>query len=282
MNASASAASIRAPEAGGRRWKRFTKPALSATAAFWLAVALIGQLLFAAYVVGFYGRTAVQGRWQEWNSVLQAGYIRGDHLGNAALSAHLLLAVALMLSGAAQLVPRIRKRLPRLHRWNGRLFLASAAIASVTGLFMVWTRNTAGDLSQHLGISLNALLILGFAGLALHHARTRRFDVHRLWALRLFIAVNGVWFFRVGLMFWIVANHGPVGFDPKTFTGPFLTFLSFATYIVPLTVLELYFRAQRSRHALGELAMAAGLACVTLAMAVGIAAAFALLWLPYL
>jgi len=79
-----------------------------------------------------------------------------------------------------------------------------------------------------------------------------------------------------------VANQGPVGFDPKTFTGPFLTFLSFAQYLVPLAVLQLYLHAQERREPRGQLAMAGGLLVLTLAMMGGIAAAAAIMWLPHL
>ena len=37
--------------------------------------------------------------------------------------------------------------------------------------------------------------------------------------------MNGVWFFWLGLLLWLMIHQQPVGFDPKTFTGPFLTFL---------------------------------------------------------
>ncbi|MFZ8531235.1 hypothetical protein ACO1NH_13755, partial [Staphylococcus aureus] len=76
-------------------------------------------------------------------------------------------------------------------------------------------KGTVGDLGQHLGMSLNALLIVGFAILAWQAARTRDFPAHRRWALRLFLAVNGVWFFRVGLMLWLLVWRRPMGFDPK-------------------------------------------------------------------
>ena len=101
-------------------------------------------------------------------------------------------------------------------------------------------------------------------------------------ALRLFLAVSGVWFFRVGLMFWLIANRGPAGFDPQTFSGPFLTFLAFAQYLLPLALLELYLRAQQSRRGLTKLATAALLALATLAMAAGIAGAALVMWLPRL
>ncbi|MFS8063221.1 MAG: DUF2306 domain-containing protein [Luteimonas sp.] len=206
----------------------------------------------------------------------------GDTAGNLVLASHLLVAAVVTIGGLLQLLPQIRQRHPRIHRWNGRVFLLSAVVASVGGLIMVWTRRTGGDASMHIAISLNALLILACAGMALRHALSRRFDLHRRWALRLFLVVAGGWFFRIGLMFWIVANQGPVGFDPKTFTGPFLTTLSFAQYLLPLAVLELYFRAQRSRRPQAAVAMAAGLGSLTLVMAAGIVAASMILWLPKL
>ena len=63
------------------------------------------------------------------------------------------------------------------------------------------------------------------------------------------MVVNGVWFFRVGLMLWLLVNGGPVGFNPATFTGPFLTALSVFTFAIPLSliVLELYVYAQRKQ-----------------------------------
>lgn len=107
---------------------------------------------------------------------------------------------------------------------------------------MVWTRGSVGDMVQHISISIQAVYIILFALLGIRYARTRQFAKHRAWALRLFMVVNGVWFFRVGLMFWVLVNGGPVGFNPETFTGPFLTALSICTYAMPLSliVLEMY------------------------------------------
>jgi hypothetical protein len=78
-----------------------------------------------------------------------------------------------------------------------------------------------------------------------------------------------------------VANQGPAGFDPETFTGPALTAIAFLSWGLPLAVLQLYFRAQRA-GARGRLAMAGGLGVATLFTAAGIAAASMLLWLPKL
>lgn len=249
----------------------------------WFAMAALGQLLFATYVLGFYGRLALAGRPQNWNRVLPHGYVAGDTWFNLVLALHLLFAVTVIAGGLMQLIPRIRHGAPAFHRWNGRAYLLLCTVLALGGLNMVWVRGgVVGDLTQHLAISLNALLILGFAGAAWRCARARRTDAHRRWALRLFLAVSGVWFFRVGLMGWIVLNGGPAGFDPQSFTGPFLSVLSFAQTLLPLGVLQLYLRAQRSASARFRFTVAGGLGALTLFMVLGIGAATAFMWLPQL
>jgi hypothetical protein len=244
-------------------------------------VAVLGQFAFASYVVGFYGRTAVRGDFRQWNTVMPHGYVPGDRVGNALVGLHLAIAVLIMASGALQLMPQVRRWAPRFHRWNGRVYLVSAGLMGMGGLAMVWGRGAVGDLSQHLAISLNALLIMACAGMAWRQALARRFDRHRRWAIRLFLVVGGVWFFRLGLPLWIVLNQGPAGFDPDTFTGPALTTLAFAQYTVPLVLAELYFRAQCSPRPAVRWTMAAGLSVATLATAAGVVAASTMLWLPH-
>jgi hypothetical protein len=124
---------------------------------------------------------------------------------------------------------------------------------------------------------LNALLILWFAAMALTTARARQFAEHRRWALRLYLVVAGVWFFRVGLMAWLLVWRAPVGFDGKTFTGPLLTGLAFGQTLVPLAVLELYLRSKTPGAQRG---LAVVLAMLTVVTAVGIVGATMGMWLP--
>jgi hypothetical protein len=248
----------------------------------WFIVAILGQLLFVTYVIGFYGRAAAQGRPELWNKVLPHGYVTGDTFGNIVVAMHLAFAAYITLGGALQVISGVRRWFPTLHRWNGRAYMVSAFIMSAGGLVMVWTRGTVGGPAQAVAISINALLIMLCAVMTLRHALARQFDVHRRWALRLFLVVSGVWFFRIGLMFWIAVNQGPVGFDPHTFRGPALVALAFGQYLLPLAMLELYFRAQKSRSAAAQGIMAASLGMLTLVTAAGIAAAFMFMWLPML
>jgi hypothetical protein len=269
-------------EAIRRNDSRRADALLSAAAKSWFAVAVVGQLLFVIYVIGFYGRAAAQGRPELWNKVLLHGYVPGDTMGNTVVAMHLAFAVFIIVGGTLQVMTGVRRRFPRLHRWNGRIYLLSAFIMSIGGLTMVWTRGTVGGPAQTMAISINALLIMVCAVMTVRRALARQFEVHRRWALRLFLVVSGVWFFRIGLMFWIAVNQGPVGFDPHTFTGPALVALGFGQYLLPLALLELYFRAQKSRSAAAQGVMAASLGSLTLVTAAGIVAASMFMWLPKL
>jgi uncharacterized membrane protein len=256
--------------------------ALKAAGSCWFFVAVLGQWLFVVYIVAYYGGALVAGNYDKWGKFLTHGLVPGDRLGNLALAMHLATAALITCLGPLQLVPQLRARLPRLHRWSGRVYLVTVLLVSSSALYLVWVRNerVPGDLLQHLGISLDATLILISGTLALRAALARRFALHRRWATRLYLVVSGVWFFRVGLMFWLIVNRGPVGFDPQTFQGPFLDCLSFAESLLPLAVFELYWRARDHGGPMTRSAVAAGLVALTAAMGTGIFAAFMELWLP--
>jgi Predicted membrane protein (DUF2306) len=255
---------------------------LATAGATWLAIALAGQALFAGYVLIFYGGAVVRGDWAAWNEVFPRGYAPGDHFGNVLVASHVAFTVLLVLAGAAQLLPAVRSRVPTLHRISGRVFVAGAVVLALGGLGMMLHRGAVGDATQHLALAGNAMVLLVCAVQALRHARARRFAQHRRWALRLWVAFSGVWFFRIGLALWLVVHGKPVGFDPESFSGPFLTVLAFGQYIVPLALLEVWLRTDRHggpRLQAAVAVMFGGLALVTFA---GVAAASLILWLPRL
>jgi len=251
--------------------------ALKAAAGFWFVVAVIGQVVFGFATASFYGLTALRGDYHGWR--ITQGHVAGNMLGNSAVALHLIAAVIIMLAGAVQLVPQVRSCFPVFHRWNGRIYMLAALALSFAGVYMTW-RGSVGDTSQHIGGSLNAVLIWLFAGMALRYALARDFKTHRRWALRLFLVVSAAWFFRIVFFLSFVVFGGPVGFDPTTFRGPFISVMSFGQYLLPLAVLELYLRAQHRPGALRRMAMAAVLFVVTVAMGVGIFAVTMAFWVP--
>lgn len=255
---------------------------LSMAVTTWFVVTTIGQWAFGGYIIAFYGKSTASGDLAKWNEVLPHGYVKGDWAGNLVVGVHVLLAAVLVFGGPLQLLPFVRRRAPLFHRWLGRLYVTTAIIVATGGLAMVWTRGAVGDLVQHVSISIQTVYIVLFAWLAWRCARTRRFDQHRKWGLRLFMVVSGVWFFRIGLMCWLVLNGGPVGFDTRTFSGPFLTALAVFVYALPVSLglLELYFYAQKTKKHGAITAIALLILIVTALMAVGIFGAIAGMWLP--
>jgi len=252
--------------------------ALKTAAQFWFVATVVGQLIFAFTVASFYALTALRGDYHKWN--FTNGYVPGFSLGNTAIALHVASAVIIMLAGAVQLVPQIRSRFPVFHRWNGRIYMLTAVTLSVAGLYMTWFRGSVGDLSIHLGSTLNAVLIWLCGGMALRYALARDFKTHRRWALRFFLVVSASWFFRIGFSLSFLIFKGPFGFDPTTFRGPFLTFMSFAQFLVPLAVLEIYLRAQDRPGALRRMATAGVLFVLTLAMGAGLLAVATAQWVP--
>ena len=254
--------------------------ALKAATRFWFGVAVIGQSIFFFAVASFYGITAARGNWQAWNKFMTHGFTPGKPLGNFVVSMHVFSAAIIILAGMLQLIPQIRNRFPVFHRWLGRIYVVTAFTLSGAGLYMLWFRGTVGNASQHLGSTLNAVLIMLCAVMAMRYAMLRDFRTHRRWALRLYLVVSASLFIRVGIFLATFLNRGPFGFDPVTFTGPYLTFVSFAQYLVPLGVLELYLHAQEHPGAARRFAVAALIFVLTLGMGTGIAVVSMAAWIP--
>lgn len=252
---------------------------LTAAAALWFVAAVIGQTAFAIYILIFFGGTGAAGDFEAWNRRLMNGIIEGDPIGNASVVAHLLLAFVITVGGPLQLIPRIRTKAPAFHRWNGRIYIATAITISLGGLYMVWARGVFGGFVNQVAISLNAVLIIVFAAIAVRYAIARDITTHRRWALRLFIAVSGVWFYRVGIMAWILGNGAPVGITANL-DGPFDRFIAFGNFLLPLAVLELYLRVRERSGPTAMMATALLIAVLTGIMALGIFGAISGMWLP--
>ena len=257
--------------------------ALTAAAGLWFVTALIGQWAFLYYIAGFYGAATVRGDFAAWsrNTHLLNGYVPGDTAGNLAFAAHVLLAIAVTFGGALQLIPQLRSRWIALHRWNGRVFLATAVAGALSGLYMIWVRGSRANDTAGVATSIAAILIIAFAWQAWRAARARAITTHRRWALRTYIVANTVWFQRIGIFGWMIANHGTPGMS-KHFDGWFDIGWEFGCWLLPLAVLELYLRTKEHAGPRGRYAMAVSILLLTAVMAFGIYAAHTFVWRPFL
>lgn len=248
----------------------------------WFVIAFAGQAAFIGFILVYYGVRTATGNFASWNDKpLIDGYVEGDSMGNVVFAAHVLLASVVTLGGLMQLIPALRSRWPRLHRWTGRIFIVIAIFMAISGMWLSLVRGTSLSAVSDAAILVNAVLILVFAGLAWHAALKRRIEAHRRWAMRTFMVVSGVWFLRVGVMGWMLVNRGPVGMS-GSLSGPVDTVLVFGSYLIPLTVLELYFAALRSRQAGVRAAVAVVLVVAALYTAAGVFGTVAFMWAPYL
>ncbi|MEQ8472034.1 MAG: DUF2306 domain-containing protein [Marinoscillum sp.] len=257
--------------------------ALNRSAEIWFVVAVIGHGLFAYYIMAGYGRLAVSGDSATANEILPTGIISGDLIGNLFLIAHLSLAFVITFGGPLQILPQLRKRAMGFHRWNGRIYIITAIVISIAGLYLTYFRESpiAGILNQ-LGITLNAALIMICTVMTIRSARSHDVTKHRRWALRTFLMVAGVWFMRLGYGFWIFIHNGMPPGITSDLQGPFDIFLAFANSLLPLAFLELYFYAQNRGSAMTRWVVSVVIIGLAIATGIGIFMALQIFWLPRL
>ena len=270
------------PQSSPRRSNPWPDRILASSGVLWFLAAAAGQWVFVYYVAAYYIPVlAKSGLPGLGDTSLPQGFVAGDLMGNLAIAFHVLIAIIIIGGGPLQLIPQIRNRFPKFHRYLGRIYMTTAVMTSTAGLYLVWTRGVPGGMAGHFAISLDAVLIIVFAAVAIRFAMMRQIDKHRRWAMRLFMVVSAVWFFRIGVMFWFLTTGG-IGIDAETFTGPFITFIYFGQMAVPLTVLQIYFWAQDADRAGPKFAAALLVFAATGATALGAFAATMGMWLPRL
>ncbi|MFK7775425.1 MAG: DUF2306 domain-containing protein [Saprospiraceae bacterium] len=248
----------------------------------WFAVVVIGQVIFALYILGVYGVSGIAGDFERWNSVSSHGYVQRDFLGNTFFGMHVILAAIITIGGPLQLMKGVRKKFPKFHQINGRIYIYSAFLISMAGFYLAWIRGSVGGLIGAIFISINGTLILICAFYTIRKAMARQLLEHRKWAIRLFLAMSGVWFFRVFLMLWLTIHQGPVGFDMEAFQGPALNMLYTFSYVLPIVFAEFYFRAKESKQVIGMWGISIFILFLSCAIALGTFSATMGLWLPKL
>ena len=256
------------------------RKALYFAGAVWFVTAAIGQLAFVLYIAAFYYVSTFQGDFARMDSRVIHGFINGDLLGNALFLSHVLLAFWITASGPLQFIPQVRDRFRTFHRWNGRFYLTVALLTSSGALILTYLRPHFGSLALLVVNTADGVLIIAFGCLALRAALQRRFDDHRRWALRMFIVVSGVWFFRLGYGFYFFITAGKMP-GSHNLTGPADIAVA-STWVVALAGLEFYLFAQRRRSGALKLAAAAMAIAAAGIVLVSSYSAAQMFWLPTL
>lgn len=99
-----------------------------------------------------------------------------------AIGAHVAGGAVALVMGAFQVNAHFRKSHPAVHRFMGRIYIASVLISGAGGLALA-VRSTGG-LVGHAGFGMMAVLWLLTTLLAWKHILNRDFIAHRVWMLR--------------------------------------------------------------------------------------------------
>ncbi|MGJ8680207.1 DUF2306 domain-containing protein [Paraglaciecola sp.] len=190
-----------------------------------------------SYLLFGYGYTATTSGWSKWIQFNNTAYVENDMLGNLAYASHVLLAIAMILGGSLQVLPSVRNRFRKFHRINGRIVVGLACFISLAGMYLIIFRGTVGNLFMHLLTSFSGLVILVSGYMSIKTARNKNFTAHKVWAIRLYLAANGVLFFRLMIFAWF-AVFGTLGVNTEDFTGITVMCVSLASYVLPLLMAE--------------------------------------------
>lgn len=219
-----------------------------------VAASWISASAFAAYIFAFYLGAIPGGRLEQWNGNISGLYDKNNHVALASMTAHLAMGAIVLLMGPVQLVAAVRTRWPALHRWLGRIYIVTSAVAGLGGLLFIVFKGTIGGAVMNIGFGLYGALMVVAAFEAWRHAVARRFDAHRAWAIRLFALAIGSWLYRMDFGFWLIAVHR-IGHQ-EDFRGPFDMVMSFFFYLPNLAIAELFLRSRRRRSNTGLRAVA--------------------------
>ena len=173
-------------------------------------------------------------------------YTPGGTVTNFAIFSHMILGAAAMVLVPFQLIGRIRRRQPWLHRMLGRVIVLSSIAVAVGGLIYIALRGTIAGPLMDLGFALYGALMLGCAVQALRLARAGDFERHSAWALRLFVLVMGSLIFRLHYVLWFSLTDGL--WSNEDLTGPFDQVQYFAFYLPYLLALELWLRRRDNQR----------------------------------
>ncbi len=205
----------------------------------WLSLTLFGVYIL-AYYVGAIGRSDLPA----WNAVLPRLYESATPAATVAIGLHLVAGGVILVLGCVQLISPLRERHPAVHRGIGRVYVLASGLAGLGGLGFIVAKGTVGGAVMNAGFGLYGVLMVVCAVQAYRHARARRIDRHRAWALRLFALALGSWLYRMDYGFWLLLV-GPLG-HTEDFHGPFDQVMSFFFYLPNLVVVEAFLHGRLS------------------------------------
>lgn len=171
-----------------------------------VAILWTSMIGFGSFALFQYALPALlQGNWKRWD-ITDAGLYRSNSTANHIMVYHIACGVVLQALGPIQLIPWVRRNYIQIHRILGRIYIGSALGASgLATLYVLLYRTSRNWIHEDVGNVLFGFAVFISACLSLWYIRKGDIESHRVWSIRLFLAVFGATVFRVATVPYFVA-----------------------------------------------------------------------------
>lgn len=210
--------------------------------------ALVGLTIFGAYIL--LRSTGITARnFSQWRDLVSGLPMQSaaDWTANLGIGMHYFMGAILVLAWPILFSSRIRARQRVIHRWTGRIYVSAGFLAGVGGLSFILARHDGG--AAHVAFAIWGAVMMTSAVMAYVHARARRFDLHRAWAIRLFAMVLGSWVFDLEYRVWRDMTGG-AGIGADGSPGLFDYAILYLFFVPNLLIAEYFIRNEHKRAVL--------------------------------
>jgi hypothetical protein len=211
---------------------------------FYLA-ALVGMGIFGTYIV-LRAAGVTSRNFHQWHELLDSAPIRSaaGWAASLGIGVHYFMGVVLVLAWPILFSTRIRTRHHLVHRWTGRVYVSAGLLAGVGGMSFILARHEGS--APHVAFALWGSVMMLSSVMAYVHARAKRFDLHRAWAIRLFAMVLGSWVFDLEYRAWEDMTGG-AGMGSAESPGWFDYAINYLFFVPNLLVAEFFIRNKHKR-----------------------------------
>jgi hypothetical protein len=200
----------------------------------------MGMGAFGTYIV--LRATGVTFRnFYQWHELLESAPIKtaAGWIASVGIGMHYFMGVVLVLAWPVLFSTRIRIRHRQVHRWTGRVYVSAGLLAGVGGMSFILARHEGS--APHIAFALWGSVMMLSSVVAYVHARAKRFDLHRAWAIRLFAMVLGSWIFDLEYRAWEDMTGG-AGMGKAGHPGWFDYAINYLFFVPNLLVAEFFIR----------------------------------------
>ncbi len=160
-----------------------------------------------------------------------------------AIIGHILGGSAMLILGFSQFSSRLRRAVPLLHRWLGRVLVGAGAYFALSGLVMNASAKAQADsVLYNSAQNVMAVVFLTVLFLGIRAIKQRRVADHRAWMMRSYAITLGAATQTVLLL--------PVFLLLGEVRGVLVDLVFIAAWVVNLAVAEWLIRAPARQHAL--------------------------------